>query len=65
MVGSKFRGTSHVFHIGDLVKEQICSGSPEVRIGVITGVKENGDCYVHYPCGLMLINHRWLELVCK
>ena len=57
-------------NVGDLVKEELYAGadSPdpktrEVRIGVITGVRDNGDCYVHYPCGLMLINQQWLEVI--
>lgn len=50
--------------VGDLVKEELCTGSMQpFRIGVITGVRDNGDCYVHYPCGLMLIAPRWLEVI--
>ena len=46
--------------IGDLVM-----WTDDETIGVVTGVRKNGDCYVQFARGIFLVNPSGLEVLCK
>ena len=43
--------------VGDLVRDNVGD------IGIITGIRYNGDCYVQYADDVYLVSTKWLEVI--